>query len=584
MSNSFVHPTAVVDDQVELGDGVRIWHFVHVSQGARIGPGTSLGQNVFVGRGVRVGSGVKVQNNVSIYEGVEIEDDVFLGPSCVFTNVFNPRSFVERKREYRPTVVERGASVGANATIVCGVRIGAYAFVGAGATVTRDVAPHALVTGVPARRSGWMCKCGEKLPAPAASASASIAPGSPARASSRPASRRVVCEACRSAYRVDGERCEPDGVQERDGAIPLLDLAAQNGPLMPAYRAAFERVMSSGQFILGPEVEAFEAQLCETFGFAHAITVSSGTDALLLALMALDIGPGDEVITTPFSFFATAGCVARLGARPVFVDIDPRTFNLDPVAVARAITPNTRAILPVHLFGRPADLHPLLVLAEPRGIAVIEDAAQALGATYRGAQVGTIGTFGCFSFFPSKNLGGFGDGGLLTTTRADLAERARVLRAHGSKPKYYHARVGGNFRLDALQCALLSVKLPELERYTEGRRRNAAFYDAAFDMAGLGSRLVTPRAVQGHVYNQYVVRTPERDTLRKRLSEAGIGSEVYYPLGLHMQECFASLGYKPGDMPETERACAEVLAIPVYAELGDVRRQRVVDAVIAALG
>jgi dTDP-4-amino-4,6-dideoxygalactose transaminase/acetyltransferase-like isoleucine patch superfamily enzyme len=565
MTAPFVHPSAIVDDDVLLGVGAKVWHFVHVSSGARIGADTSLGQNVFVGRGVRVGSNVKVQNNVSIYEGVEVEDDAFLGPSCVFTNVFNPRSFVVRKHEYRRTVVGRGASIGANATVVCGVRIGDYAFVGAGATVTRDVAPHALVTGVPARRTGWMCKCGEKLGA-----------GS-----------RVTCAACQSTYSIHGESCQADGVAPAGaaavGTVPLLDLAAQNAPLMPAYRAAFERVMSSGQFILGEEVEAFERQLEKSFGFAHAITVSSGTDALLLALMALDIGPGDEVITTPFSFFATAGCVARLGARPVFVDIDPTSFNIDVQGVARAITPRTRAILPVHLFGRPAEMSELVALAEARGIAVIEDAAQALGATYHGRQVGTLGAFGCFSFFPSKNLGGFGDGGLVTTSRADLAERARVLRAHGAKPKYHHAKVGGNFRLDALQCALLAVKLPELSRYTAERRLNAAFYDTAFAAAGLGERLVTPRPAEGHVYNQYVLRTPARDGLRAALGEAGIGSEIYYPRPLHLQECFANLGHRPGDMPESERASAEVLAIPVHGELGEARRARVVEVVVRAL-
>ena len=312
--------------------------------------------------------------------------------------------------------------------------------------------------------------------------------------------------------------------------------------------------------------------------------LSSGTDALLLALMALDIGPGDEVITSPFSFFATAGCVARVGAKPVFVDIDPVTYNIDPARIEAAITPRTRAILPVHLFGQPAELSPILALAQARGLHVIEDAAQALGARYAGKAVGTLGTFGAFSFFPSKNLGGFGDGGLITTERADLAERARRLRAHGAQPKYFHKEVGANFRLDALQCALLAVKLPELARYTAERRKNADYYDAELARAGLGSLLVTPRRVhEGHVYNQYVIRTPRRDAVREALTKAGIGSEVYYPLGLHLQECFRGLGYKSGDMPETERACAEVLAIPVFGELGEERRARVVETVIQAL-
>jgi dTDP-4-amino-4,6-dideoxygalactose transaminase/acetyltransferase-like isoleucine patch superfamily enzyme len=562
MSSTYVHPSAIIDDEVELGENVRIWHYVHVCSHARIGPGSSLGQNVFVGKGVVLGARVKVQNNVSLYEGVEIDDDVFLGPSCVFTNVNNPRAFVERKHEYRKTHVGKGASIGANATIVCGHDVGPYAFVAAGATVTRDVPAYALVMGSPARRTGWMCRCGEKLTGMG----------------------EVQCSACRTSYRVSAERCVPSADATSQAPIPLLDLAAQNAPLMPAYRAAFERVMSSGHFILGPEVESFEARLRQSFGFAHALTVSSGTDALLLALMALDVGPGDEVITSPFSFFATAGCVARVGARPVFVDIDPVTFNIDPARIEAAITPRTKAILPVHLFGQPAELEPILALATARGLHVIEDAAQALGARYAGKAVGTFGTFGAFSFFPSKNLGGFGDGGLLTTERSDLAERARRLRAHGAQPKYFHKEVGANFRLDALQCALLQVKLPELARYTAERRKNADYYDAEFSRAGLGAQVVTPRRVhEGHVYNQYVIRTPRRDAVREALTRAGIGSEVYYPLGLHLQECFRSLGYKPGDMPETERACAEVLAIPVFGELGAERRARVVEAVINAL-
>jgi dTDP-4-amino-4,6-dideoxygalactose transaminase/acetyltransferase-like isoleucine patch superfamily enzyme len=567
MSQAFVHGTAIIDANVELAQGVRVWHFVHVSEGARIGAHSSLGQNVFVGRGVRVGARVKVQNNVSLYEGVEVEDDVFLGPSAVFTNVLNPRAFVERKQEFRRTLVERGASVGANATIVCGVRLGAYSFVAAGATVTSDVPAYALMMGLPARQSGWVCACGEKL-------------------GGQRLQGDVTCARCNARYRLEQGQCVPvapaaDSLVQK---VPLLDVNAQNAPLMPAYRRAFERVMSSGQFILGAEVEALERELSERFGYAHAIGVSSGTDALLLALMAHEIGPGDEVITSPFSFFATGGCIARVGARPVFVDIDPDTFNLDPRHLEMAINQRTKAIVPVHLFGQAADMGPILAVAENHKLPVIEDAAQALGATHRGRQLGTLGSFGCFSFFPSKNLGGFGDGGLVTTQSAELAQRARVLRSHGGHPKYYHQLVGGNFRLDALQAALLREKLPHLAAYTEARRNNAAHYDARFAEAGLAEQLKTPaRREPGHVYNQYVVRTPQRERLRAALSEAGIGSEVYYPLGLHLQECFAALGGRPGDMPETERASAEVLALPVSGELSEAQRGRVVDCVVRTL-
>ncbi len=570
MSNPYVHESAIIDANVKLGAGARIWHFVHVCEGAEIGAGASLGQNVFVAKGVRVGARVKVQNNVSLYEGVDIGDDVFLGPSCVFTNVFNPRAFVERKHEYRPTIVGQGASVGANATIICGNSIGEYAFVAANATVTKSVPAYALVVGTPARQTGWMCKCGEKL----------------ARVSAQHAD--VVCAACKTRYSVTTNRCEPTTTATTEGStssVPLLDLEAQNLPLLPQYQAAFERVMRSGQFILGPEVESFESKLSETFGFKHAIGVSSGTDALLLAFMALGIGPGDEVITTSFSFFATGGCVSRVGAKPVFIDIDPVSFNLDPALLAKAITPRTKAILPVHLFGQAANMEAIRAIAEPRKIPVIEDAAQALGTSYRENPVGTLGAFACFSFFPSKNLGGFGDAGLLTTESDELAERARMLRAHGSKPKYFHKYVGGNFRLDALQAALLDVKLPLLPEITRARRENAAFYDREFAAAKLSAELLTtPKCIEaGHVYNQYVIRSARRDGLKAALLKAGIGTEVYYPLGLHLQECFADLGYKQGDLPETERACAEVLAIPVHGNLSAGQRTRVVETVLGFL-
>lgn len=562
MAKTFIHETAVVDDGVTLGEGARIWHFVHVSEGASIGARTSLGQNVFVGKGVRLGADVKVQNNVSLYEGVELEDQVFVGPSAVFTNVFNPRAFVERKHEYRVTRVGRGASIGANATIVCGNQIGEYAFVAAAATVTHDVAPHALVMGTPAKRTGWMCTCGHKL--------AGLG--------------NVTCSSCGAHYQIDAMSCSPARGQASTDPIAMLDVGAQNGPLMAEYRATFERVMSHGHFILGAEVDSFEAQLREAFGFKHAIAVSSGTDALLLALMALGIGEGDEVVTTAFSFFATAGCVARVGAKPVFVDIDPATYNIDPEKVEQALTARTKAILPVHLFGQSADMDALRGIAEARQLPIIEDAAQALGATYKSRYVGGLGAFGCFSFFPSKNLGGFGDAGLVTTDRDDLAERARLLRAHGSRTKYFHEQIGGNFRIDALQAALLAVKLPHLARFTAERRHNANSYDRAFAAKGLVPLLTTPRRVDhGHVYNQYVVRTPHRDALRQALTKAEIASEIYYPLGLHQQPCFAKLGYKEGDLPETERACREALAIPVYGELPAAQRERVVETVTATL-
>jgi dTDP-4-amino-4,6-dideoxygalactose transaminase len=367
--------------------------------------------------------------------------------------------------------------------------------------------------------------------------------------------------------------------------IPLLDLAPQNSALAPELRAAFDRVLASNAFILGPEVVAFEAEVAAHIGVKHAIGASSGTDALLMALMAHDVGPGDEVIMPPFTFFATAGAVARLGAKPVFVDIDLRTYNIDVARIAEKITSRTKAIIPVHLFGQAADLEALAALGAKTGVPIIEDAAQSLGARGRDFSVGGVGAYACFSFFPSKNLGALGDAGLLTTNDDALAKRARLLRTHGSEPKYFHALVGGNFRLDALQAALLRVKLPYLERWTVGRRENAARYDQLFAAAGLPTDvLVTPaRAYAGHVYNQYMIRTPRRDALLAHLKSQGIGSEIYYPVPMHLQQCFAYLGERAGAYPHSERAAREIMALPIFAELGKERLERVASTVVEFL-
>jgi len=358
--------------------------------------------------------------------------------------------------------------------------------------------------------------------------------------------------------------------------VPMLDLHAHHAPLRGDLVKALGRVVDHGQFVLGPEVETFEAHLAEACGAAHAIGVTSGTDALLVSLMALGIGPGDEVVTTPFSFFATAGVVARLGAKPVFADIDPVTFNLDPDCVKGAITPRTKAILPVHLYGQCADMEPLLTLAAARGIPVVEDACQAIGAEYKdGRRAGTMGTFGCLSFYPTKNLGALGDAGAVLTMDQGLAEKVRLLRNHGAERRYYHKLIGGNFRLAALQAAALDLKLPFLPGWSAARRTNAQRYDALMQEHHLvekGIRL--PYAawrnsgrVNYHIYHQYVIRAPNRDLLREHLAKKEIGSDVFYPVPFHLQECFASLGYQPGAFPEAERAAKEVLALPIYPEL-----------------
>lgn len=362
--------------------------------------------------------------------------------------------------------------------------------------------------------------------------------------------------------------------------VPLLDLKPQFAPLRSELLAALERVAESQQFILGPEVEGLEREVAVHLGTDFAVGVSSGTDALLIALMALGVSAGDEVITTPFSFFATAGVIARLGARPVFVDIDPATYNLDATAAAAALGSRTKAVLPVHLFGRCADMDPLLEVTSSRDVPVVEDAAQAIGAAdAHGRRAGTVGALGCFSFFPSKNLGAFGDAGMVVTADAHLAQLLRILRVHGSEPKYYHALVGGNFRIDALQAAVLRVKLPQLPAWSAARRRNAERYRSLFEAVGLGDIVTLPTDVSGHIYNQFVVRVPRRNALRRHLAEHDIGSEVYYPVPLHLQECFRYLGHRPGDFPHAERAAGEVLALPIYPELTEAQQDHVVRTV-----
>jgi dTDP-4-amino-4,6-dideoxygalactose transaminase len=380
--------------------------------------------------------------------------------------------------------------------------------------------------------------------------------------------------------------------------VPLLDLKPQYASLAAEIQTAIAGVCESQQFILGPAVRQLEASIAAYSHCRYGIGVSSGTDALLLALMALGIGAGDAVITSSFTFFATAGTIARTGARPLFCDIDPVTFDLSPAAVEELVArqcerhagelihrdsgARVRAIMPVHLYGQLADMDPLMECARREGLRVIEDAAQAIGAEDgRRRRAGSFGDVGCLSFFPTKNLGAFGDAGMCVTNDAALAERMEVLRVHGGKPKYYHALIGGNFRIDELQAAVLNVKLPHLDAWSTARQRNAAFYDAAFERAKPNDAVQTPRALPGvrHIYNQYVIRVCGRDALRERLAAAGVGTEIYYPVPLHLQQCFAYLEYEAGDFPHSEQAAAETLALPIYPELTETQLQYVVDTV-----
>jgi dTDP-4-amino-4,6-dideoxygalactose transaminase len=365
--------------------------------------------------------------------------------------------------------------------------------------------------------------------------------------------------------------------------VPLLDLQAQFETIRDEVRAAVDRVFDSQQFILGAEVEGLEEEIARYSQTKFAIGCASGSDALLLALMSLGVGAGDEVITTPFSFFATASSITRLGARPVFVDIDARTFNINPSLVAPAVTERTRAFVPVHMYGQCAEMDPLIELGQSRGIPIIEDAAQAIGAEDRRRRAGSMGTIGCFSFYPSKNLGGAGDGGMLVTNGLDHAKRLFMLRVHGEEQKYHHKLVGINSRLDALQAAVLRAKLPHLDEWTTGRQRKAQQYELTFGDAGLGDKVELPfvRTTARHIFHQFVVRVRggKRDALREHLRECGVGTDVYYPVPLHLQECFAYLGYKEGDFPIAELAAKETLALPVYPELTDEQQDCVVNAI-----
>lgn len=380
--------------------------------------------------------------------------------------------------------------------------------------------------------------------------------------------------------------------------VPLLDLKPQYKPLAAEIQAAIEKVCASQAFILGPAVKELETAVGAYSQCKFGLGVSSGTDALLLALMALEIGPGDEVITSPFTFFATAGTIARAGARPLFCDIDPVSFNLSPSAVSSFIAARCerrgnslvnkqtggtiKALMPVHLYGQVADMPSLVSLAREHRLRVIEDAAQAIGAEDpHQKRACSFGDVGCLSFFPTKNLGAFGDAGMCVTNDSALADRMDILRVHGGRPKYYHSFIGGNFRIDEVQAAVLNIKLRHLDAWTSGRQRNAAFYNGSFERAGLGDAVQAPRAIPGgrHIYNQYVIRVRERDRLRAHLTAAGIGTEIYYPIPLHLQKCFEYLGHVNGEFPHSERAAAETLALPIFPELSDTQLQYVVDTI-----
>ena len=579
LANTFtVHKSSFVDEEVVIGNETHIWHFSHILIGSRIGKKCRIGQNVVVGPRVNIGDNVKIQNNVSVYEGVTLEDNVFCGPSVVFTNVHTPRSAFSRNRseDCLRTLVCKGASIGANATVVCGCRIGEHALVGAGAVVTRDVLPHAIVYGNPARHRGWACECGGVLEIQ---------------------DNLGKCNDCERSYRIE------NGQVKRllsDDSIQIESASANNQPLAVCdvrwqylqLRNQIDDVLSevahSGNYILGPQVKAFESEVARFFGTENAVGVASGTDALHLALRALDIGPGDEVITSPFTFIATTEAIGLVGATPVFVDIDPTTFNINPQLIESKITSRTRAIIPVHLYGQPCEMNTIMSLARMHDLYVVEDCAQAFAATYHGRLVGTFGDVGCFSFFPTKNLGCMGDGGLVITKNQDICTRIEMLRRHGGRKKYYHEELGLNSRLDEIQAALLRIKLPHIKKWNQLRRNAAERYSRLLQNMKFNNKVCTPSLANKsrkatsqpnndfqHVFHQYTIRCSDRESLATYLGDIGISTAVYYPTPLHRQPIHSKDKQYSADLINSEIAANEVLSLPMFPGLTDEQIDRV---------
>jgi len=512
---------------VKLGQGVQIFDFVNAYE-CEIGDNSRVGAFVEIQKGAKIGRDVKISSHTFICEGVTIEDEVFVGHNVSFINDKYPRATLDGRLQTRadwtsvPTLVKRGASIGTSATILCGVTIGENATIGAGSVVTKDVPANATVAGVPART----------LP-----------------------TRDKTCGCTRAQI------------------VPFLDIKAQYQSIQPEISEALDRVLESGSFVLGEEVAAFEREFASYCQADYGVAVNSGTSALHLALLASGIGPGDEVITTPFTFVATVAAVIYAGGRPVFVDIDPRSLNIDVTKIERAITPRTKAILPVHLYGQPADMDPIMEIARRHRLIVIEDACQAHGAEYRGRRVGSIGDFGCFSFYPGKNLGAYGEGGIALTNNAGHAHTMAMLRDWGQERKYHHVLKGYNYRMDAFQSAILRVKLRHLEAWTEARRARVKRYSELLSKY----ESATPKEMLDcrHVYHVYAIRVPRRNELQQSLHASNIGTGIHYPIPVHLQPAYADLGYGIGSFPEAEAASREVLSLPLFPELTSQQQELV---------
>ncbi len=550
LAPSGILPPLKIGEGCQIGVGAVIYAGSEIGPGSFVADGAQVREGCRIGRNVIVGHAATVENDCEIGDGTRIQTaayitalsklgkNVFIAPMVCTTNDNYMGRTEERFAHRKGVTVEDGGRIGGNAVVLPGVTIGKEAVVGAGSVVTRDVALRKVVLGTPAR-----------------------------------VVKDVPPE--QLIYSVESEcqhREEPSAMQ-----VPSFDLTRQNSRLRDELMAVIGEVVDSGQFILGDSVERLEEAIAEICGVKHAIAVANGSDALYLALMAADVGPGDEVITTPFTFFATAGSIVRVGAKPVFCDIDPKTYNIDPTRIEGMVTARTKAILPVHLYGQSADMDPICEIAGRHGLIVIEDAAQAIGAKYKGRPVGSLGDMACISFFPTKNLGAFGDSGMVVTENDALAERLRKLRVHGSKKKYYHELLGINSRLDALQAAILNTKVKYLGGWIEARRSLAKGYNRGLVSAAETAQcpVVLDRAY--HVYHQYTIRVPHRDAVQAELKSRGVGSTVYYPLPLHLQPVFENLGYKLGDFPESEKAAGEVLSLPMFPELESCEQEYVVE-------
>ncbi len=538
----FKHETAIVEDGAEIGRGSKIWHHAHIRTGSKIGSDCNIGKNCYVDKGAVIGSRVKLQNNVSVWHGVKIEDEVFIGPGVTLTNDLYPRAFIWDDARVATTLIKKGASVGANSTILCGNRvIGEYAMVGAGSVVTKDVPPHGLVVGNPARLIGHVCKCGMTL-------------------KEKTTSGAYKCSSCGAEIRTDGSDSKPKMVYI---ASPVIGEKEQ---------ALVREVLQSGMLAQGPKVAAFEQKFAELCGAKFAVAVNSGTAALHCCNYALGIKPGDEVITVSFTFVATANSIIMQGARPVFVDVREDTFNIDPKKIEAAITPKTKAILAVDLYGQPADYDAIHKIAKKHNLKVIEDAAQSVFAEYKGKKAGNLTDIAGFSFYATKNLI-TGEGGMITTNNEEMAELCRRFRHHGQseKTRYEYFDLGYNYRMTDLSAAIGLVQMERISELTEQRQKNAEIITSGLkNVKGIITPITPPGLVP--VYHQYTVRVTKdypmsRDQLAAYLKENGFGCGVYYPKPLHMHPHFINMGYKEGDFPVSERLAKEVLSLPVHPKL-----------------